>query len=154
MTHPALLALATFGAIATAASAAAVSFSPAPTSFSATGVLNLASLQTGTKCEITLKGRVNKKGVGKIDSLTFAGNSQCAGTTATALPWKVLASGASLGKIVGFGFSGSFFGDCGSGTVPFTDDASGDWSLSATLPSGCTVNGFLNTTPPIVIVSP
>lgn len=141
-------------ACAAAVSAQAVSLSPAPTSFSATGVLNLASRQTGTKCEVSLKGRVNKKGIGKIESLTFAGNSQCAGTTATGLPWKVLASGASLGKIVGFGFAGSFFGDCGSGTIPFTDDASGDWTLGGTLPSGCTVSGTVSTTPPIVIVSP
>jgi len=141
-------------ALAAGGSAGAYSFSPAPTRFSATGVLNLASKQAGSKCEITLRGKVNGKGVGEIDAFTFKGNSQCHGTVATGLPWQVFAAGPTSGKIVGFGFSGSFFGDCEAGSMPFTDDGSGDWTLSGTLPPGCTVNGFLNTTPAIVIVSP
>ena len=139
--------------VAATGSALAFSFSPAPKSFFALGTLALGNQQTSIKCDVSLKGKVNKSGVAKIDSLFFSGaQSACANTTATGLPWKTLASSATLGKIVGFGYTGAFLGTCGPGTVPFTDSASGAWTLAGSIPGGCSVNGTLNTTPPIVIV--
>ncbi|MGI8839601.1 MAG: hypothetical protein ACR2F8_02260 [Caulobacteraceae bacterium] len=154
MTRLATFALAALACAGAAGSAQASSFSPRHTGFFANGTVTLGNQQTNTKCEVSLKGQVNKKGVAKIDSLVLNGNSACAGTRANGLPWKTLASGLTLGKIVGFAFSGTFLGACGPGTVPFTDNSGGMWTLAGTLPSGCTVNGTVNTTPPIVIVSP
>jgi hypothetical protein len=152
MTRPAALALAalaTFGA----GSTQALSLSPAPTSFFANGTVVLASKQSKIQCDISFKGQVNKQGVGKINTLFFSGDKGlCDATTADGLPWTVRASGPTLGKIIGFAFSGTFLGACGSGTVPFTDNPSGMWAISGTLPSGCSVNGVVNTTPAIVIV--
>ena len=152
MTRAERLLIAALACASVAGSAQALSFSPAPTSFTASGVLYLTGQQASTKCEVSLKGKVTKKGVVNINSLSFKGSSQCTGTAATALPWKALASGPTLGKILNFGFAGSFFGTCGPGSVPFTDNSSGVWTLAGSIPGGCSVNGTLSTSPAIVIV--
>ena len=154
MTHPSAPALALAALVVLGAgSTQALSLSPAPSSFFANGTVVLASRQSKIQCDISFKGQINKHGVGKIDTLFFSGdNGLCDATTANGLPWTVRASGPTLGKIIGFAFSGSFLGACGSGTIPFTDDTHGLWTISGTLPSGCSVSGAVNTTPPIVIV--
>ena len=115
------------------------------------GLLYITNPQLSSKCEVSFKGKTTRRGEAKITSVTFAGNTACAGTTATGLPWRVLASGPTLGKIVNFGFVGSYFGTCNPGTIPFTDDASGLWTLNGSAPP-CTVNGAFPTSPPITIV--
>jgi hypothetical protein len=144
-----------FGMVAVlwSAPAAAASFSPLNTRFTATGEIGLATGSAGFACTAVLKGKTGKKGHAKITSMVLSGSDpHCAGTSATGLPWKAKPASTVGAKISNVGFSGGGLGACGPGAAGVQVNGSGTWSFDDLLPPNCIFSGSLSTSPPITIV--
>lgn len=151
LTALATIALVSFG-FASGASASKFKLSPASTKFTATGATTLVKGGVTVPCTANFKGATNAMGVGKVTAATFTGSALCTSITAGSLPWKAQAINATTANIL-LVVVNSPLGTCGPGTVPVTDNASGQLGFNSTLnPGACGVSGTLQTSPVITIV--
>jgi len=148
------LALAGLVSMSLAGPAAAFSFAPKSTSFTAAGPVTIAKPAGQIHCTVNAKGVVGPLGKAKLTSVAISGgDAACFNTAAQHLPWPAVATGAGAGKISHVVLIGAFTGTCGPGVVHITVSGAGLWSFSnAALPGGCVLTGMLATSPPITVV--
>jgi len=148
------IALAALASVALAGPAAAFSFTPKSTSFTAAGPLTIAKPGGAIHCSVNAKGAVDSFGKAKLTSLIFTGgDAACFNTAAQSLPWPALATAAGKGKITHVVLIGAFTGTCGPGVVHIAVSGAGVWSFAnQALSGGCILTGHLSTSPPITVV--
>ncbi len=141
-------ALATFGL---GTEAAAVSFSPASTAFTARGPITLTKAGVQFSCAGLVSGRTDATGVGHIYRASFTGSQACRAITAAGLPWRMKAHTLSRANILGVTLS-TPQGACGPGRVK-PKITHGEFRFKADpLPPDCVVEANLSTSPKISIV--
>ena len=148
------LALAGAVVVGAAPPSAAFKLAPPSTSFSGSGPISITTPTGGAyKCTLSVRGSTSATGVGKIAVAVFSpGQSQCANTAASGLPWTVKAVNATTARIVNMAVI-TPFGNCGVGPVPFAVSGAGVWTINHALPPACLhLNATVPTAPPIKIV--
>lgn len=137
-----------------ASPAFAVTVSPA-------GPISLTGNTTLTKgialgCTATMSGTVDASGAISITSAKSAGNSLCAGVTATSLPWKGQVLSTTSLSLSGLAVN-TPLGACGPSTIDasITENTAQKETLiglsNQVLSGGCTVSGSLTTTPYLTV---
>lgn len=149
-----LVTLAAVGLISVgfASSASALTFSPAGTKFTATGMTSLTKNGVTVPCTAKFKYKTTTNGKKvKVTSATFSDASgTCAAITATNFPWIGTPTSMTTADIAGAAVT-SPLGNCGPGTVPVTVSG-GNLTFNGILnPGMCMVSGTLVSSPPITI---
>jgi hypothetical protein len=135
-----------------AASASAASLSPPNGAFTGTGVITISKGGSTFNCTLALTGHVTG-GVGVIDTATFSGGPIACSTVFKTGTWTVTAISPGTAVISGFAITSSLIGACGPGSLITTISNAGVISLAtAALPSGCQINGVVQTTPPVIVI--
>ena len=138
-----------------ASQAAAFSFSPKNTSFTASGSTSLTKGTLTVPCTAHFTGHTSSTGVGSVLTASFSGSSLCTAIKATDLPWPAKATSATTAVVSHVAVTASIFGTCGPSNVPTTVSKTGVITFSnVTLTPNCKVKGSVTTTPPVTIVSP
>jgi hypothetical protein len=151
-----IVTLALAGAVVMGAAPPSVAFKLAPPStvFSGSGPITITTTTGGAyKCTLSVRGSTNAVGVGKIVVAVFSpGQSACANTAASGLPWTVKAVNATTARIVNMAMI-TPFGNCGVAPVPFAVSGGGVWTINHALPPACShLHAVVTTAPPIIIV--
>jgi hypothetical protein len=124
-------------------------FTPAKTNFSAPGRITLTTSQGTTTCQQMLTGATDKNGMAHIYGAVYSGKDVgCAATRATGLPWKVMPTSATSGKIIAMGLTSGGV-TCGPSLVHLSLKTNGVWSYSGASITSCTVSASMHTTPAI-----
>jgi len=103
-------------------------------------------------CTLTSEGVTTGEGVAEFINASLTGGSDVCFTTFFAgAPYAVTPTGLRRGKIQRVATTGSI-GSCGPGTLRFSVNKTGVWTVDPTsLAGGCTISAALATSPRITI---
>lgn len=134
------------------ATAAGFAFTPANTSFTASGTMALRTPSGNLNCSVQLGGKTTNRA--EITSATFSGDTGCSDIMGAGLPWHLQASRMTSAHVRGVTLVSPSFGQCGQNEV-YAKVSGGTITLRDFLPSQtgqtCHINASLTSTPAITI---
>ena len=138
-----------FLSMGSAAFAARYEFSPAKTTFTATGPFDLEVGSRKYDCVVSVRGKVKGSGRASLTAANFSG-SGCNRITATQLPWTLTAGKRNRGEINGLSFMSDKF-TCTFAAISFIDE-DGSFVFKRLFSGNCILAGGISTSPAILIV--
>jgi hypothetical protein len=136
------------------APAFAYKFSPANTTFTATGQTNLSASGISVPCNATFVIVSDAAGNGSVTHASFSGSSfLCGQITAASLPWPTSATSLSGVTINNVKVTAPLGITCGAGPVAGTLSSSVFSFNTALNPGNCSISGSLTVSPALSITN-